>query len=695
MKNNDGFSNILNNNHKDDARAVSESELLPIYNGMRFSGDIQPVEDIEISDYEKIENSENTNEKQKNDSNKKKTSIKSIFNKNKKMFIAGAAALFVLVVAVVVVVIVIKNGINESPVAAVYAESDNVVILLENGKTYEINGAEAVKVSEDGMRLYFHTEAESHTDKFDLKVIDVKSKDSLRKGGNIIDLGIDEEWSLSADGSFVCYTKTDSGSKDCYMYSAEKEESKLIAENTNEIFLPEKGDIVYFTRKSGSEFSLHRAHYGEESATVVSGITHALFYDSSEGFEVLYTVKTGKESNVDVYRVTDYDAPQKICSDISELFAKEYEVSGNLYYFKKNSSKIDWRDFIDDPYFENDANMTRPVEGDFMVKKGLIFEIYTLDVYAYNAAVKAYEAKLLRDSIREELDRIDLGLAVQNSYSCYVYNGMTKELATGLNIENILSFAPAAAPRIIYAKSAIEVADKIKFDTLVQYTKSGNVARAIDYVMETVGEQSAVSNECIYSWFDSTKVLSYSVSGYEVSKTMFTLGTKDCFYAIEDGTLYSNQVTTKQVQDKKQIDVNVTKCEFKDGYLYYYKELGPDRFALYRYSPETGKKHLADNIYEYYVVEKEYVILLKKLGADTELMDIAVFSDGEIKSVDKNVSLKNFVYNGKNMSYLKNTGSYENFDSGDMYMYTPEDGVEKVKSKVTKIYFINKQQEKK
>ena len=690
MKNNDGFENIYSNSFNDDARAVSESELLPIYEGMEFSGDIQPVEDIEITKYEKIKGSEDKNDNQKNDSKKKKTSLKSIFNKHKKQIIAGAIAFLLIVAIVVAVVLIIKTGKNDSPVKTVYSTGESIEIVLENGKEYEIKEADNVAVSEDGMMLYYGSKTDSQTGKFDLKVVDVKSKDSLRKGGAFIENGIDEGWSVNSDGSFVCYTKTENGVKDCYMYSAEEGKSQLVSNNVNEVFLPSQGDVVYFTRKISSVYSLHRMRYGEESVSVYSGISHALFYDSPERFEVLYTVETGKETNVDVYSVTDYDEPKKVCSEISELFANDYEASGNLYYFKKNSSKINWRDFIDDPNYESDAKMTRPVEGDYMVNIGIIFDRYVVDRQAFNAANKAYEAKLLRDSIREELDRIDLGLAVQNAYSCYVYNGMTKELATGLNIENVLCYAPEAAPRIIYAKSAVEVDGKISFDTLVKYAKQEDVSAAVDYVTEKIGNDRALSNECIYSWYDSTRVLSYPVKGYDVEKTTFILGTKDYFYALEDGKLYSNQVTTKEVKSRSLVDSNVTKCEFAEGYLYYFKEEADGKTSLYRCSPSSGKQHLADNVYEYHIIEKEYVLLLCKQSSGAELMNIAVFSEGKYNEIDKDVSLRNFVYNGKSLSYLKNTGSYENFNSGDMYIYNPEDGVQKAKNEVVTIFHISK-----
>ena len=71
MKNNDEFR-IYTNEYDDDARAVNESELLPIYEAMYFSGDIQPVEDVSVPDYDISEYSDERTEGQKNDSKKKR-----------------------------------------------------------------------------------------------------------------------------------------------------------------------------------------------------------------------------------------------------------------------------------------------------------------------------------------------------------------------------------------------------------------------------------------------------------------------------------------------------------------------------------------------------------------------------------------------------------------------------------------------
>ena len=84
MKNSNDFD--LNTNKNDnDAQAVKKSELLPIFEGMKFSGDIQPLEAISISDYEKTDISDEKNDLQKSDVKKKRRSVFPILNiKHKK-----------------------------------------------------------------------------------------------------------------------------------------------------------------------------------------------------------------------------------------------------------------------------------------------------------------------------------------------------------------------------------------------------------------------------------------------------------------------------------------------------------------------------------------------------------------------------------------------------------------------------------
>lgn len=690
MKDNDEFR-IDNNEYDDDARAVNESELLPIYDAMKFSGDIQPVEDFIIPDYEKAPRPKERGDNKKTETKKKTNPIISALNTVPKKIVAFLVAAVVAVSAIAGITVgVINSGKNELPVKSVYAVGSKMQLMLADGEAYSISGAQEIKVSDNSMMLYYSKNTSSKTGKFDLRAVNVSKKSSLKKAGSLIDNGIDEGWQINSDGSFLCYSKTESGIKSFYLYSAETGKTQLVSSDIEEVFLPSNGDVVYFTRRIGSVYSLHRVRYGEEPQNVKSGIDYVNFCDSDDGFEVLYTVQTGNELNVDVFLVKNYDEPVEICSDVSEVYANDYSYKGNLYYFTKNNSTVNWQDFINDSYFESDINLQRPVEGDYLVEKGFIFKRYVLDTAAYNAAKNRYEAKQRRDSIREELNKIDLGLSVKDEYTCYVYNGLTtKKLASGIMLDNVVAYSVTEAPRLVYRKSVIAVENKITMDKLMDISSDGNVSDAIDYVRDTVGGSYDLSNDCIYTWYDGTKVLEYNVNGYDVSKTEFILASGSTMYALTEGELYFSEISESALSTGTLIDTSVSDCSFADGYLYYEKAVTPEKISLYRHSVKDSKKHICDDLYSYFLTDSDYVLLLTKQQADNELMDIAVFSDGKYTAIDTDVSLKNFVYNGKNFAFIKNVGTSEIHNAGEMYIYTPEDGVKKCSDDVTQTVYVN------
>ena len=324
-----------------------------------------------------------------------------------------------------------------------------------------------------------------------------------------------------------------------------------------------------------------------------------------------------------------------------------------------------------------------------MVEKGFIFKRYVLDTAAYNTAKKKFEAKQNRDKIREELSKIDLGIAVEDDYTCYVYNGLTtKKLASGVKLDNILSFSVTEAPRIIYRKSVIAVENKITMEKLMTLASDGNVSDAVEYVRDKISGAYDLSDDCIYTWYDGTRVLEYTVSGYDTKKTEFIPASSGAMYALTNGELYFSEVTQSELSKGTLIDTSVTDCILEDGVLYYEKATTPEKTSLYRHTANESKQHICDNLYSYFPVSSDYVLLLTRQQADSELMDIGVFEGGKFTVIDTDVSLKNFVYNGKNFAYIKNLGSSEIHNAGEMYICTPEDGVKKCSDDVTKTVYV-------
>jgi hypothetical protein len=693
MKNNDEFK-IYTNEYDDDARAVTESELLPIYETMSFAGDIQPLEDVATPEYEKIEFANNSKNNRKSNIKKKKAlinSVSDIFSKTITKKIVAVLLVAVVLVSTVAGAIFTVNraSVNESSVKAIYKIGKDSRMILTDGEIYSFAESEQVEVSDNGMMVYFSRESSSRTGKFDLRAINVGKKTSLKKGGSFVDNGVDEGWTTNRDGSLLSYSKTKNGIKEFYLYNAEAGKSELIANDVEDVFLPTTGDVVYFTRRIGQVYSLHRTRFGEDPTNVASEINYVNFCDSDEGFEVIYTAQTGNGLNVDVFLVTEDKSPVTVYKDVSEVYANSYTYKGNLYFFKKNTGTVNWQDFINDTYFDSDVTMQKPLEGDYMKEVGFIFKRYVLDTASYNAALRKYKAKEKRDLIREELNKIDLGLAAEDDYTCYVYNGMTtKKLASDILLESVLVFAESGAPRLVYAKSVIGVENKITMDKLVEIADESDVSDVADFVIDAIKDSYKLSDECIYTWYDGSKVLEYSVKGYEPDKTKFVLGGNKNLFALKNGELFRNEISSAEIGEAVSIDKEVADCAWLDGYLYYTKSGATDTVNLLRYSSDEGKEDVDVNLYTYLQCDKDCIFLLKNI-AGTDLMNIRMYSNGAYTEVDSNVSFNSFRYNGKNIAYLKNVGAADTHNAGEMYVYSHEKGAEKCEDGVTEIIFVN------
>lgn len=680
---------LSNDEYDSDAQAVQESELLPIYEAMEFSGDIQPLDDISKPDIVAVEfgtkKAENKNSDKKPTVKKKKISSKR--DSRIKTLVACLALILIVAGAMAGAYFGVERADkNDSPVAAVYNTTDkSTTVKLADGTDYDIGEAREVVVSTDGMYIWFSRNTSSATGKYDLRMIDVGSKKSLEKQGKFIEKGIDGGWKTTKDGRFACYGITKSDITSCYMYSAELQKAETIAESVDEFFPPSVGNIVYFTRRSGNVYSLHRARFGESSENVASGISHVRFSSDRNDYEVIYTQSVGKSTDVNVYSVKGDEPPTEICAEVSEVYLNDFSYGGNLYYFTRNKSNINWQDFIADNYYESDLKIQRPVESDYMVERGFIFKRQVLDSAKYNAALHRYEMKEVRDQLREELNKLDLGLAVGDEYTCYAYSaGTSHRIVSGITLDNIVEFAKDGDPRLIYRKSVIGVGDSISMDTLVENARKSNVQKAMDYVRNAVQSSYEVSDSCFCAWYDGTKVLEYELKGYDLDKTQFIFAGSGTVYGITDGELYYSSAENAEMSSKKLIDSNVSNCISIDKTLYFEKSESTGERSLFKFLPETGKAEICKNVYSYFAVNNSFMIVLTKQSGSEELVSVGIYDGTGYAVVDSDLNLNNFVYSDNAFAYIKNYKS----GSGDLYCFSQKNGAVKCGSGVTKIMYI-------
>lgn len=680
---------LSNDEYENDAQAVQESELLPIYDAMGFSGDIQPLDDI--SEPEKIAVDFGSKKSDSRNSDKKSVLKKKKIPSKRDSRIKTLVACLALIIIVASAMAGAYFGAeradrNTSPVTAVYNTTDkSATVKLADGTSYDIGEAREISVSTDGMYIWFSRNTASATGKYDLRMIEVGSKKSLKKQGKFVEKGIDDGWKTTKDGLFACYGITKSNIKSCFMYSAELQRAETVAESVEEYFPPSVGNIVYFTRRSSNVYSLHRAKFGENSENVASGISHVKYAGDRNDYEILYTQSTGNSTNVNVYAVKGDEKAAEICTDVSEVYLNDFVYGGNLYYFTRNKSNVNWQDFISDNYYESDKKIQRPVESDYMVERGFIFKRKILDTAKYNAALNQYELKMLRDQLREELDKIDLGLAVGDEYTCFAYSdGASHRLVSGITLDNIIEFAKSGDPRLIYRKSVIGVGNIISMDSLVETAKKSSVQKTMDYVRNAVQGSYEVSDSSFCSWYDGSNVVEYELKGYDLDKTQFILADSGTIYGLANGELYYSSAENAEMSSRRLIDSNVSDCSAAGDTLFYEKLDSSGTRSLYKFQPKGGKVEVRKNVYSYFAVNKSFVIVLTRQSNSEELVTAGIYDGTGYAVVDSDLNLNNFVYSDDAFAYIKNYKS----GSGEMYCYSLKNGAVKCGDGVTKIMYI-------
>lgn len=691
MKNDDEFA-LKNEEYDDNARAVNESELLPIFEAMEYSGDIQPLEDFEIP--EPVATELQLKKKPEGKISETKELIKkkipfiSGLNINKKPLIIALVSLLAVICAIVGINKYIDSLKNENPVGMIYSSEKTTFVRLDNDKCYELEGVNEVKVSADGMKLFYSVNTQSKVGKYDIRYIDASKRDELKNGGKLVCNGIDDGWSVNSDGCFLCYSTTVSKVKQSFMFSVEDFKSKQLPAGVEEMFLPSSGDVLYFTRKNGSIYSLHRMRYGEEAESIASGISHVKFCDSEDGFEVIYTVEAGIQNTFNVYSVKGFEQPSQICSDAGEVYLDDYVYGGNLYYFKPSDAAIDWHDFVNDPYFESDMTLEHPVESDYMIEYGFIIKRYVLDRNAYDNAVARYEEKLARDSIREELDKMDFGLDFDEEYTCNVYNQYTNRmLATGVALDNVLAFSATGTPRVIIRKSVINADEKFEMDSLVEYAEDRSASRAGDYVLNNMRKSFKTSDDCVYAWFDGSNVITNLITDCSEKDTQFFLSSGLPFYSLNSGKLYFTNVSGNSAAPRMPVAENVSECEVSGEYIYYKKLISGENYSLNRYGA-SGEQKLSENIIDYIAVGDD--VLMFTQGGAKGSVTVSSRVDGEYREIASDIIMEHFIRNGSTAAYISRSNS-KIANAGDLYVLTFGGSPKKCEGDVTEIKYIKDQ----
>lgn len=636
--------------------------------------DIQPVEDLPVEEFIPFEDNTGFEKKEDEDASEEKKE-----KKHRLKTALKAVVVLVVLCAVAFAGYMVFFRDNSHCAVAVYQKGSKVEVLLDNQKTIELEDVVEAKISTDGNYLVYSQNSSSKTGKFDLRMIELKERSSVKNKGTVAVQGADKGWAASADGSYIYYSTTEEGIIHYYAYVTAKKESESIASNASMSY-PPNGDVFYFTRESGGLTQIFRVRLGEKP-TAIDNADIVRPYSDNNIQEIFYLIKNS-DSTYKVCKVSGDSEPITIAENVSEVSLDDYSVGGNLYYFVKNEANLNWTDFIADEYAYDDSVMKEPKEEDYKYTVGFIFKREKFDESAYNKAKQNYDEKLVRDSIRQALNQADLENAISSEYKMMLFDGTKSiELVSGIRQEDLLAFSKTGTPKIIVQKSEISTENKTNIDALYDVAVTNGAELAADYALDELHTKGyELSNVCKYIFYNGNNIREYSFApAYKPETASFLFGGDNAIYTAINidkvhYSIYYSKADGETISSEKQIADSVTEFESDGVNIYYTVSSDNENDNLYIGYPNGKTTLICENAVEH-CIRDDAVYVLKTVQDEklTQNVDLLLFKNDRTEEIDKNVLRKSIVIKEDKVIYLKDFEYYSegksNSSGGKMIIY--------------------------
>lgn len=251
-----------------------------------------------------------------------------------------------------------------------------------------------LRLSEDGQKVFYPDNIDVKKTDFyaDLYcfVLDDDNPQRIK-----IDSGVNE-FTCNQDGSKVFYLK-DQG-----LYVSDLTQSRLIAENTVECYIDQKGEVFVYRTSDGHLF----IGEGNKPAAEIDSKTF-LRYASRDLNTILYF----KEN--DLYLLKDRKNIQKLASGVRPLNESLILPSGGTSFYFLQYYPLKVADYVNDDLANSDALLKEPDPSDYP------------DQDSYEKAREQYEGKRKRDEIRQRMNSTETTRWV-NALYFYSDGQMTK-----------------------------------------------------------------------------------------------------------------------------------------------------------------------------------------------------------------------------------------------------------------------------
>lgn len=452
-------------------------------------------------------------------------------------------------------------------------------------------------------------------------------------------------------------------------YLVEDKEKRILASGVGDFYISKDGKQIAWTQDvrygdAGMESDIFFWNLGIRDGEKEKIASEADLRIVSEDANTFVYVRDGI-----LYRQKAGEDRVKIDTDIKGAVAGDTELNV-LYYAKEIQEELDWTVFVEDDKKSSDEIMSYPSQEDYQVQRtekvdGKYQKVYVPDEEAYQNAVKAYEEKVVRDSIREELD---LDYSLQDELmSLYCYeNGQTKKIA-----DNFYSatYFPDYNPGVIYNTWDFPVENRIK---LSDYSDMEKLDEALEALVGSTARTELALGTAV----------SQAASGYAVDRYIYDRAADTYAVLLEaadaDGKGKLIKIASKEEGvENSDVDEGVSELLLASGgSIYYMKENEDGKEILFCNGQQVDED--VEEFSLYHVPDSSSVIYAVDYNEEKERGILKIYNGEEAQTIAEDVHMYQVISPDEIVVLADYSAKYED---GDLKLYS-KDGLKLLEEEV-------------
>lgn len=444
------------------------------------------------------------------------------------------------------------------------------------------------------------------------------------------------------------YIATQNGEKvffvddeDC-LYVNDLSESIKIAENVKWFFWNEESGVLEYVVRSNDVWDLYTYNEEGETEEILKDFERVAYF----GDEIRCYQK-----GYEIYSLVDGIELERIVSNPDgEFFSiQSADSEGNVYYLLSDK-KIKISDLILDDCAEKDASIVEPDAKDrkywkswttwdsWLTEEPITYVTEYTD--EYYSLLKAYQEKVRRDELREEIEGVD----ITGIYSLYYYNG-TENLKIMENVSVRTEFFNEDI--LLFSTYDVDSSEKILFSEVCDNIKEDNHYQVGDYIREQLALK--MDYYIVADGHVSTVVENTYIDRVQMSQEGNVIYYIDNIDTSLCGDLYKAEVKESIVGEPKKINSNVYAYDATvPNEIVYYRDpvILYENTAIISGDLYVGTECVGSDVYgivdNYYGVDINYTydgtLFYLKYNEESNSVVIEQFDGNELKAISENMS---------------------------------------------------------